>query len=284
MRKRTFHSFSITVQGRLVEFTRPAVMGILNITDDSFYDGGRYREPEAMLARARQLLADGADIIDVGASSSRPGATLIPQDEEARRLTEAITLIRRELPEAVISVDTCFALPARAAITAGADIINDIAGGELDERMFQTVAELQVPYIMMHGGREHVNHEPYIDDDRLINSMVQFFSQKLDTLYRLGVKDVWIDPGFGFGKTVEQNHMLLDRLDELTTIFREPLLAALSRKSMIYRPLGITPNEALDGTIALDAIALDRGARIVRVHDPKPALETIKLLSLTINH
>ncbi len=284
MRKRTFHSFSITVQGRLVEFTRPAVMGILNITDDSFYDGGRYREPEAMLARARQLLADGADIIDVGASSSRPGATLIPQDEEARRLTEAITLIRRELPEAVISVDTCFALPARAAITAGADIINDIAGGELDERMFQTVAELQVPYIMMHGGREHVNHEPYIDDDRLIDSMVQFFSQRLDTLYRLGVKDVWIDPGFGFGKTVEQNHMLLDRLDELTTIFREPLLAALSRKSMIYRPLGITPNEALDGTIALDAIALDRGARIVRVHDPKPALETIKLLSLNTNH
>ena len=284
MKKHTFHNFSITVQGRLVEFTRPAVMGILNITDDSFYDGGRYREPEAMLARARQLLADGADIIDVGASSSRPGATLIPQDEEARRLTEAITLIRRELPESVISVDTCFALPARAAITAGADIINDIAGGELDERMFQTVAELQVPYIMMHGGREHVNHEPYIDDDRLIDSMVQFFSQRLDTLYRLGVKDVWIDPGFGFGKTVEQNHMLLDRLDELTTIFREPLLAALSRKSMIYRPLGITPNEALDGTIALDAIALDRGARIVRVHDPKPALETIKLLSLTINH
>lgn len=284
MRKHTFHNFSITVQGRLVEFTRPAVMGILNITDDSFYDGGRYREPEAMLARARQLLADGADIIDVGASSSRPGATLIPQDEEARRLTEAITLIRRELPEAVISVDTCFALPARAAITAGADIINDIAGGELDERMFQTVAELQVPYIMMHGGREHVNHEPYIYDDRLIDSMVQFFSQRLDTLYRLGVKDVWIDPGFGFGKTVEQNHMLLDRLDELTTIFREPLLAALSRKSMIYHPLGITPNEALDGTIALDAIALDRGARIVRVHDPKPALETIKLLSLTINH
>lgn len=284
MKKHTFHNFSITVQGRLVEFTRPAVMGILNITDDSFYDGGRYREPEAMLARARQLLADGADIIDVGASSSRPGATLIPQDEEARRLTEAITLIRRELPEAVISVDTCFALPARAAITAGADIVNDIAGGELDKRMFQTVAELQVPYIMMHGGREHVNHEPYIDDDRLIDSMVQFFSQRLDTLYRLGVKDVWIDPGFGFGKTVEQNHMLLDRLDELTTLFREPLLAALSRKSMIYRPLGITPNEALDGTIALDAIALDRGARIVRVHDPKPALETIKLLSLTINH
>lgn len=282
MKKNAFKSFSITVQGRLVEFSRPAVMGILNVTDDSFYDGGRYREPEAMLAQARKLLADGADIIDVGASSSRPGATLIPQDEEARRLTEAITLIRRELPEAVISVDTCFALPARAAITAGADIVNDIAGGELDERMLQTVAELQVPYILMHGGKAHLAGTTDIDGDP-VDALVRFFSSRLDTLYRLGVKDVWIDPGFGFGKTLEQNHQLLDRLDELTTLFREPLLAALSRKSMIYRPLGITPNEALDGTIALDAIALDRGARIVRVHDPKPALETIKLLSLTIN-
>ncbi len=291
MKKNNFKSFSITVQGRLVEFNRPAVMGILNVTDDSFYDGGRYRKPEAMLAQARKLLADGADIIDIGASSSRPGATLIPQDEEARRLTEAVRLLRSEMPDCIISVDTCFAAPARAAIEAGADIINDIAGGELTQpinqssnqaipEMFATVAELQVPYIMMHGGREHVNHEPYLEDDRLIDSMVQFFSRRLDTLYRLGVKDVWIDPGFGFGKTVEQNHMLLDRLDELTTLFREPLLAALSRKSMIYRPLGITPDEALDGTIALDAIALDRGARIVRVHDVKPALETIKLLAI----
>lgn len=291
MKKNAFKSFSITVQGRLVEFNRPAVMGILNVTDDSFYDGGRYREPEAMLAQARKLLADGADIIDIGASSSRPGATLIPQDEEARRLTEAVRLLRSEMPDCIISVDTCFAAPARAAIEAGADIINDIAGGELTQpinqssnqaipEMFATVAELQVPYIMMHGGREHVNHEPYLEDDRLIDSMVQFFSSRLDTLYRLGVKDVWIDPGFGFGKTVEQNHLLLDRLDELTTLFREPMLAALSRKSMIYRPLGITPDEALDGTIALDAIALDRGARIVRVHDVKPALETIKLLTI----
>ena len=291
MKKNNFKSFSITVQGRLVEFNRPAVMGILNVTDDSFYDGGRYRKPEAMLAQARKLLADGADIIDIGASSSRPGATLIPQDEEARRLTEAVRLLRSEMPDCIISVDTCFAAPARAAIEAGADIINDIAGGELTQpinqssnqaipEMFATVAELQVPYIMMHGGREHVNHEPYLEDDRLIDSMVQFFSRRLDTLYRLGVKDVWIDPGFGFGKTVEQNHMLLDRLDELTTLFREPLLAALSRKSMIYRPLGITPDEALDGTIALDAIARDRGARIVRVHDVKPALETIKLLAI----
>lgn len=279
MKKNSFKSFSITVHGRLVEFTRPAVMGILNITDDSFYDGGRYREPEAMLARARQLLADGADIIDVGASSSRPGATLIPQDEEARRLTEAISLIRRELPDSILSVDTCFALPARAAIEAGADMINDIGGGDTDERMFATVAELQVPYILMHGASEHLACTTMGDGD-VIDALVKFFSQRLDRLYRLGVKDVWIDPGFGFGKTLEQNHLLLDRLDELTTLFREPLLAALSRKRMVYTPLGITPDEALDGTIALDAIALDRGARIVRVHDPKPAAQTIQLLTL----
>lgn len=279
MKKNAFKSFSITVQGRLVEFSRPAVMGILNVTDDSFYDGGRYRKPEAMLAQARKLLADGADIIDIGASSSRPGATLIPQDEEARRLTEAVRLLRSEMPDCIISVDTCFAAPARAAIEAGADIINDIAGGDTDERMFDTVAEMQVPYILMHGATEHLARTTMGDGD-VVDALVQFFSSRLDTLYRLGVKDVWIDPGFGFGKTVEQNHMLLDRLDELTTLFREPLLAALSRKSMIYRPLGITPDEALDGTIALDAIALDRGARIVRVHDVKPALETIKLLTI----
>lgn len=289
MEKIEFEPFSITVQGRLVTFDRPAVMGILNITPDSFYDGGRYTTADAMLAQAHKLIAEGADIIDVGASSARPGATLIPQDEEARRLTEAVRLLRGEMPDSIISVDTCFAAPARAAIEAGADIINDIAGGELTQpinqssnqaipEMFATVAELQVPYIMMHGGREHVNHEPYLEDDRLIDSMVQFFSLRLDTLYRLGVKDVWIDPGFGFGKTVEQNHMLLDRLDELTTLFREPLLTALSRKSMIYKRLGTTPDQALEGTIALDAIALAKGSRLLRVHDPKPARETIKLL------
>lgn len=274
-----FTPFSITVHGKLVTFDRPAVMGILNITPDSFYDGGRHTTPDAFLAHARQLLADGADIIDIGASSSRPGATLIPQDEEARRLTEAVRLLRGEMPDCIISVDTCFAAPARAAIEAGADIINDIGGGDTDERMFDTVAEMQVPYILMHGATEHLARTTMGDGD-VVDALVQFFSSRLDTLYRLGVKDVWIDPGFGFGKTVEQNHMLLDRLDELTTLFREPLLAALSRKSMIYRPLGITPDEALDGTIALDAIALDRGARIVRVHDVKPALETIKLLTI----
>jgi dihydropteroate synthase len=283
MKENAFKSFSITVQGRLVEFSRPAVMGILNVTDDSFYDGGRYREPAAMLAHARQLLADGADIVDIGASSSRPGAVLLPADIEAQRLVDAVRLLRSELPEVLISVDTCYALPARKAVEAGADIVNDIGGGDVDPQMFRTVAELQVPYILMHGGKEHLAGTKRIADGDPVDAVAKYLSSHLDTLYRLGVKDVWLDPGFGFAKDTEQNLALLDRLDELTTLFREPLLAALSRKRMIYQPLAITPQEALDGTIALDAIAIDRGARIVRVHDPKPALQTIKLLDLANN-
>lgn len=277
--------FSIVARGRLVEYRRPVVMGILNITDDSFYDGGRHRSPDAMLAHAHRLLADGADIIDLGASSSRPGAQLLPPDEEARRLAQALRLLRSELPDAVISVDTCFALPARTAVEAGADIVNDIGGGDLDPLMFNTVAELQVPYILMHGGLQHTRQAQApvpagaaADPDSLVDNIVRFFSSRLDTLYRLGVKDVWLDPGFGFAKNADENLRLLDRLDELTSLFREPVLVGLSRKRMIYQPLALTPGEALPGTIALDAIALDRGTAILRVHDPRPAAETITLM------
>lgn len=273
-----FTPFSITVHGKLVTFNRPAVMGILNITPDSFYDGGRHTTPDAFLAHARQLLADGADIIDIGASSSRPGAQLIPPDEEARRLVEAVTLIRKEHPDAILSVDTCYSLPARKSIEAGADIINDISGGMFDDQMFTTVAALQVPYILMHNRALPSEMQQHTGYDDIVDDLTKYFSSKLDTLYRLGVKDIWIDPGFGFAKSVEENYELLHRLDELTTLFREPLLTALSRKSMIYKPLGITPDDALDGTIALDAVALEKGSRLLRVHDPKPALQSIRLL------
>lgn len=273
-----FTPFSITIHGKLVTFERPAVMGILNITPDSFYDGGRHTTPDAFLAHARQLLADGADIIDIGASSSRPGAQLIPPDEEARRLVEAVTLIRKEHPDAILSVDTCYSLPASKAIEAGADIINDISGGMFDDQMFTTVADLQVPYILMHNRALPSEMQQHTGYDDIVDDLTKYFSSKLDTLYRLGVKDIWIDPGFGFAKSVEENYELLHRLDELTTLFREPLLTALSRKSMIYKPLGITPDEALDGTIALDAVALEKGSRLLRVHDPKPALQSIRLL------
>ena len=273
-----FTPFSITVHGKLVTFDRPAVMGILNITPDSFYDGGRHTTPDAFLAHARQLLDDGADIIDIGASSSRPGAQLIPPDDEARRLVEAVTLIRKEHPDAILSVDTCYSLPASKAIEAGADIINDISGGMFDDQMFTTVAALQVPYILMHNRALPSEMQQHTGYDDIVDDLTKYFSSKLDTLYRLGVKDIWIDPGFGFAKSVEENYELLHRLDELTSLFREPLLTALSRKSMIYKPLGITPDDALDGTIALDAVALEKGSRLLRVHDPKPAIQSIRLL------
>lgn len=276
--KQTIRPFSIVVRGRLTEFRRPAVMGILNVTDDSFYDGGRYRTEDAIEKRAQEIVAEGADIIDIGAASSRPGAVLPPREEEAARLAEAVRLVRSVLPEALISVDTCYALPARKAIEAGADIVNDIAGGELDEAMFTTVAELQVPYILMHGGKEHLAGIKQMNVADPVDELTKFFSARLDTLYRLGVKDIWLDPGLGFAKSMEQNFELLDRTDEFVSLFREPILIGLSRKRMIYTTLGTTPAEALNGTVALDAIALDRGAAVIRVHDVKPAVETVKLL------
>ena len=276
--KQTIRPFSIVARGRLVEFRRPAVMGILNVTDDSFYDGGRYRSEEAIVRRAQAIVAEGADIIDIGAASSRPGAVLPPREVEAERLAWAVRLVRTELPEALISVDTCYSAPARAAIEAGADMVNDICGGEADEQMFGVVAELQVPYILMHGGKEHLAGIKEMSDGDPVDTLTQFFSERLDVLYRLGVKDVWLDPGLGFAKSMEQNFELLDRLDELTTLFREPVLVGLSRKRMIYTTLGTTPAEALNGTVALDTIALDRGAASIRVHDVRPAVETVKLL------
>lgn len=277
MNRQLFIPFSITVRGRLVTFERPAVMGILNMTPDSFYDGGRHLGPEALVNHARKLVAEGADIVDIGAVSSRPGAQLLPPEVEAQRLAEAVTLVRQALPQALLSVDTCYSLPARKAVEAGADIINDISGGQFDEAMFQTVADLQVPYILMHNRALPSEMQQHTGYDDIIDDLTKYFSRHLDTLYRLGVKDIWIDPGFGFAKSLEENYELLWRLDELTSLFREPLLTALSRKSMIYKKLGTTPDEALSGTIALDAIALMKGSRLLRVHDPRPALETIKL-------
>lgn len=278
MEKLEFEPFSITVQGRLVTFDRPAVMGILNITPDSFYDGGRYTTADAMLAQAHKLIDEGADIIDLGASSSRPGAELLDPEVEAQRLEDAIRLIRKEIPQVILSIDTCYSLPARRSIEAGADIINDISGGQFDEKMFATVADLQVPYILMHTRGLPGQMQQLTGYDDIVDDLAKYFSARLDTLYRLGVKDIWIDPGFGFAKSVDENYELLNRLDELTTLFREPLLTALSRKSMIYKRLGTTPDQALESTIALDAIALAKGSRLLRVHDPKPARETIKLL------
>lgn len=270
--------FSIVSRGRLHAFRRPAVAGILNVTPDSFYDGGRYSTADAIVQRAQEIVAQGADMIDIGAASSRPGAVLPPPEEEADRLAESVRLVRGALPEALISVDTCYALPARKAVEAGADMVNDIGGGEVDPQMFATVAELQVPYILMHGGKEHLAGAKRMADGDPVDEVVRFFSSRLDALYCMGVKDVWLDPGFGFAKDTEQNFALLDRLDELTELFREPLYIGLSRKRMIYNTLGTTADEAFNGTVALDALALDRGAAALRVHDVRPAVETVSLL------
>ena len=274
-----FSSFSICVHKKLVSFDRPAVMGILNIGSDSFYDGGRYSSLDNALSQAERLLSDGADILDIGATSSKPGNRLANASDEISRLSPVIKGIRSRFPDSIISVDTYLSQTAAASIDAGADIINDISGGLLDNQMFSTVARLQVPYIMMHTTGRPDEMQLKCEYDDIIQDLSLFFSSRLDQLYRLGVKDVWIDPGFGFGKTLEQNYELLDRLDELTSLFREPLLVGVSRKSMIYRKLDITPQDALNGTTVINTKALMRGARILRVHDPKPALETIKLLT-----
>ena len=273
-----FSAFSLCVHKKLVTFERPALMAILNIGTDSFYDGGRYTSVEAAARQAEKLIADGADIIDIGATSSKPGNRLADADEEIARFQPVIERIRSMFPDVIISVDTYLAESARAAIGCGADIINDISGGQLDNRMFETVAELQVPYILMHTTGRPDEMQLKCEYNDIVQDLCLYLSERINRLYELGVKDIWIDPGFGFGKTVEQNYELLDRLDELTSVFREPLLAGISRKSMIYRKLGITPAEALNGTTVLNTKALMKGSRILRVHDPKEALEAVRLL------
>ena len=269
---------TINCRGRLIDLSEPKVMAIVNVTPDSFYSGSRCPSTEAALARADEALTQGADILDLGAYSTRPGAAEVPADEEWQRLQPVVTELRRRHPQAVISIDTFRSSVAERAVDAGADIINDVSCGTLDEQMFATVADLQVPYVMMHTRGTPDNMQQQTGYEDIVDDLTKYFSARIDELYTLGLKDLWLDPGFGFAKTVEENHELLMRLDELTTLFREPVLIGLSRKSMIYKPLGITPDEALTGTIALDTLALERGARILRVHDPRPARETIKLM------
>lgn len=273
-----FSPFTICTHQKLVTFDRPAVMGILNVTPDSFYDGGQYLADDDAISHARDLLNAGADIIDVGVVSSRPGSFLADPEDEATRLSHIVKRLRQELPtDTLISVDTCLSLPARKAIAAGADIINDISGGQFDNQMFATVADLQIPYILMHtrGTPDTMQSSENTLYGDIIHDLALYFSEKLDQLYRLGVKDVWIDPGFGFAKTLDQNHELLERLGELVSLFpQQPMLTALSNKSMISKRIDDTEL----GTIVLDALALRCGSRILRVHDPLPARKTIQLL------
>ncbi len=282
----SFEPFTLRCGGRLLQYDRPALMGILNATPDSFYDGGRYQSEKQIVERAEQIIAEGADIVDIGVVSSRPGATLLPPDDEARRLAAAVAAVRRSLPEAVISVDTCYALPARAAVDAGADIVNDIGGGAFDAAMFDTIAEMGVPYILMLNpfgapddptGRNRTSQYSQGDPVALA---VSTLSSTVAQLREKGVADVIIDPGFGFSKTLEQNYQLLAHLSDLRRLFPTcPLLVALSRKSMIYRLLDTTPDDALVGTTALHAAALMQGAQMLRVHDVRAARQTVSVMS-----
>ncbi len=266
--------YSINVNGRLLTLNRPLVMGIINVTPDSFYSVSRVEKGDELLSRCRRMIDDGADIIDVGACSTRPGGELVSEDEELKRLHEAFELLDAEFPDVFFSVDTFRARVARECVKNHAvAIINDVYGCDRDDAMLDTVAELNVPYILTHS-KGVAGDTPHYND--FIPEVFKQLADKLWNLRQRGVNDVIIDPGFGFGKSLEQNFALLDALEEFS-IFDAPLLVGVSRKSMITKTLGITPDEALNGTSVLNSVALMKGAHILRVHDVRPAVEVVKL-------
>ncbi len=269
---------TLNLRGRLISFDNPKIMGILNVTPDSFYDGGRYDSEVVILSQVERMMQDGATFIDVGGYSSRPGAEDITVEEETRRISNAIQLIKKKFPEAIISIDTFRSQVAHAAVDEGASMINDISGGELDTSMFEMVSKLRVPYVMMHMRGDPRTMSKLSDYENLLKDVADYFHKKISQLNTFDVKDIIIDPGFGFAKTIEQNFKLLDSL-EYFKIFGRPILVGLSRKSMIWKTLSITPELALNGTTCLNTLALIKGANILRVHDVREAAEICKLIS-----
>lgn len=269
---------SLNVNGRLYSLERPLVMGIVNVTPDSFYADSRVSGEHALRERLDQLISEGASIADLGAYSSRPGAEVVSPEEEKRRLAPALRLLRDEYPDLPVSVDTFRAEVAAWAVQEyGASLINDISGGGLDGDMYRTVARLQVPYILMHMQGDPQTMQSKTDYTDVTLAVLDYFIERIGQLRELGLHDLILDPGFGFSKTTEQNYELMARLGEITSILPQPLLVGISRKSMIYRPLATTPQEALNGTTFLHALALERGAKILRVHDVRPAVEAVTL-------
>ena len=270
--------YSLNIGGQLIELAHPIVMGILNATPDSFYSASRVESEKEIAQRALQIVSEGGDIIDVGAYSTRPGAEDVSQEEEMKRLRLALGVITKVVPEAIISVDTFRADVAKMCIEeCGAHIINDISGGTMDRRMFRTVAHLGVPYILTHiqGTPQTMQQQCQYED--LIADVMLYFSQRVNDLRALGAKDIILDPGFGFGKNLEQNYALMHHLDDFSE-FDLPLLVGVSRKSMIHQLLGVTPAESLTGTIALQTVALTKGANIIRAHDVREAVESIRIV------
>lgn len=273
----TFPAYSLNCRGRLFELRTPQVMGILNVTPDSFFADSRQTTDEAIARRCRQIVAEGGTMIDIGGYSSRPGAADVTPEEETERLRRGIEAARREAPGAIISVDTFRAEVARVCVEEyGAHIVNDISGGMLDPKMLRTVAQLGVPYILMHmqGTPQDMQTAPHYDD--VAADVFQFFARQIEKLHSLGAKDIILDPGFGFGKELSHNYELMDHLEEFQA-FGLPILAGVSRKSMIYRLLGGTPATALNGTTVLNTVALLKGAAILRVHDVAAAVEAVRI-------
>lgn len=270
-------AYSINCKGRLLDLSSPVVMGILNVTPDSFYDGGKFIEESAILEKAGELLKEGAAIIDIGGASSRPGSAFVPEDEELKRVLPAIRLIKEKFPEAIISVDTWRARVAKEAVAEGAEMVNDISAGLLDEDLLPTVAELDIPYILMHmkGIPTTMQEAPVYED--VVTEVLGFLQQKVRTIRELGIRDIIIDPGFGFGKSVDDNYRLLRALAAFQ-ISGCPVMVGLSRKSMISKVLKISNINSLTGTTILNTIALLNGASILRVHDAGAARECIMLI------
>ena len=273
---------TINIKGKLMDFSSPKIMGILNITPDSFYDGGIFDSNKKILKQVDKMLEDGADIIDVGGSSSKPGSKKVIIDDEIKRVIPTIELIKSKFNEAIISVDTFRSEVAKKAVNSGASIVNDISAGELDPNMFNCVAELGIPYIMMHmqGSPQTMQNKPKYNN--VVNDIITNLSKKIFTARELGIIDIVVDPGFGFGKTLEHNYQILNDL----SFFKEldcPILVCISRKSLIYKLLNYDPKNALNGTTCLNTVALSKGANILRVHDVKEAKEIIKLTNFLVS-
>ncbi len=269
---------TLNCKGKIINLSSPLVMGVINITPDSFYDGGRHSHPWDAIKLAERLLRDGAHLLDMGAASSRPGAGIIDPKEEQQRLLPALNAVVRQFPDAIISVDTYHSSTARIAVDAGARMINDISAGRFDSGMYSTIAELNVPYVIMHmqGSPDNMQKAPAYRN--LVKEVAGFFSEKTDKLRDLGVHDIIIDPGFGFGKTLAQNYQLLANL-EYFSVFDLPLMVGFSRKSMVSKVLSTNPEQSLNGTTVLNTMALNKGADILRVHDAREAMEAIKITS-----
>lgn len=269
----------INCKGTLIDLSTPKVMGILNVTPDSFFDGGKYKNQDALLHQAERLLTEGATFIDLGAYSSKPNAEFVTEDEELQRAVPVVKLILKHFPDAIISVDTFRAKVAAACIESGAAIINDIAAGLLDEAMIPTVGKFKVPYIMMHMRGTPQTMPTLTQYDDIIGEMLKYFSERVDTARKHGIDDIIIDPGFGFAKTLAQNYEVMNKLGLFSTITGLPLLSGISRKSMIYKLLGTSPQEALNGTTVLNTVSLIKGAKILRVHDVKEAVEAVTIFN-----